>query len=238
MSARSPRVQELQNSSAPSVFNYTPPVKKAFWSSLGVAFTIELALALLFASYLIFREVAPIFTSLPIQIEDVPKTEPVKQEPKKPEPIKPKVEPKPLKSIVTPPPAPTPTPTPQQASPVVETPTAFSAPAPPPVMPVVNNKPLGPSDEFKAKVQAAVQAAFYYPMAAQEMGLTGRTRVSFTLTNTSATDAKIVQSSSIGIIDRAALQAVLKAVFPTPPNELKDKPQGYEIWIEFKPKAN
>jgi len=71
-------MQELQNSSASPVFNYTPPAKKAFWSSLGVAFTIELACALLFASYLIFREVAPIFTSLPIQIEDVPKTEPVK----------------------------------------------------------------------------------------------------------------------------------------------------------------
>jgi len=243
MNARSANMQELKTSLGSSVFEYAPPAKKTVWSSLGMAFTIELSLALLFASYLIFRQVAPVFISLPIQIEEAPPTAPLKQEPKKPEPVKPKIEPKPLKSIVMPPAAPTPTPVPQQqATPVVETPTAFSAPAPAPtpapIVPVVTNKQVGPSDEFKAKVQAAVQAAFYYPMAAQEMGLSGRTRVGFALSNTTATDAKIIQSSSIGIIDRAALQAVLRAIFPTPPAELKDKTLSYEIWIEFKPKAN
>ena len=245
MNARSPSMQALQTSFGSSVFEYTPRAKKTLWSSLGIAFTIELSLAMLFGSYLIFRQVAPVFTSLPIQIEDAPKTKPLKQEPQTPEPVKPKVEPKPIKSIVTPLPTQTPTPTltptpapQQQATPLAETPNAFSAPTPVSVTPVVINKQVGPNDEFKAKVQAAVQAAFYYPMAAQELGLSGRTRLGFTLTNNTATDAKIIQSSTIGIIDRAALQAVLKALYPIPPTELKDKPLNYEIWIEFKPKAS
>jgi len=237
MNARHANLQSFQALQEAPVFIYQAPDKKTFWSSLGWALTVELVGALLLGSYLIFRQVAPSFTSLPIEIVDVPRTEPIKQEIKKPEPIKPKVEPKPIKAI-QPPPAPA-TPSPQvQATPVAETPNAFTAPAPVPMPPPMAAKPVGPSDEYKAKVQAAVQAAFYYPMAAQEMGLTGRTRVGFVLTNTSASDAKIVTSSTIGIIDRAALQAVLKAVFPSPPVELRDRALSYEIWIEFKPKAN
>ncbi len=204
---------------------------------MGWALGIELSAVVMLALYLVFRQVAPSFSTLPIEIEDIPKTEPVKQEIKKPEPIKPKVEPKPIKAV-QPPPVPV-AQTPQvQPTPVAETPNAFTAPAPVPPPPPVAARAVGPSDEYKAKVQAAVQAAFYYPMAAQEMGLTGRTRVGFVLTNTTASDAKIVTSSTIGIIDRAALQAVLKAVFPSPPAELRDKAIAYEIWIEFKPKAN
>ncbi len=237
MNARMPNMQVLQPAYTAPVFAYQAPKKDNFWSSLGLAFTIEISCALLIACYLVFRQVAPSFTSLPIQIEDTPKTEPIKQEIKKPEPPKPKIEPKPIKSV-QPPPTPV-APAPQvQATPVVEAPNAFTAPAPLPVPAPVVSRQVGPSDEYKAKVQAAVQAAFYYPMAAQEMGLTGRTRVGFVLTNTSATDAKIVTSSSIGIIDRAALQAVMKAAFPTPPADLRDKAIAYEIWIEFKPKAN
>jgi hypothetical protein len=237
MNARTPNMQDFQSAYAAPVFAYQAPKRNNFWSSLGLAFTIEIACAALIACYLIFRQVAPTFTSLPIQIEDTPKTEPVKQEIKKPEPPKPKIEPKPIKTV-QPPPTPV-APSPQvQATPVVEAPNAFTAPTPVPVPAPVVSKQVGPSDEFKAKVQAAVQAAFYYPMAAQEMGLTGRTRVGFVLTNTTASEAKIVTSSSIGIIDRAALQAVIKAVFPTPPADLKDKALAYEIWIEFKPKAN
>jgi TonB family protein len=222
--------------SAPA-FSYPTPEKKTIWSSLGWALGIELSAVVLIALYLVFRQVAPSFSTLPIEIEDIPKTEPVKQEIKKPEPIKPKVEPKPIKAV-QPPPVPV-AQTPQvQPTPVAETPNAFTAPAPVPPPPPVAARAVGPSDEYKAKVQAAVQAAFYYPMAAQEMGLTGRTRVGFVLTNTTASDAKIVTSSTIGIIDRAALQAVLKAVFPSPPAELRDKAIAYEIWIEFKPKAN
>ncbi len=237
MNTRTPNLQDIQPAFAAPVFAYQAPKKNNFWSSLGLAFTIEVACALLIACYLVFRQVAPSFTSLPIQIEDTPKTEAIKQEIKKPEPPKPKIEPKPIKAV-QPPPTPL-APAPQvQAAPMVEAPTAFTAPAPLPVPAPVVPKQVGPSDEFKAKVQAAVQAAFYYPMAAQEMGLTGRARVGFVLTNTAASDAKIVTSSSIGIIDRAALQAVMKAVFPTPPADLRDKATAYEIWIEFKPKAN
>ncbi len=237
MNVRNTMLHDTQPLRTAPIFSYQAPAKKTFWSSLGLALSIELSAALLIGSYLIFRQVAPSFTSLPIEIVDVPRTEPVKQEIKKPEPIKPKVEPQPVKAI-QPPPSPI-APSPQvQPIPVVETPNAFTAPAPVPTPPPLAIKPIGPSDEYKAKVQAAVQAAFYYPMAAQEMGLTGKARVGFVLTNTSASEAKIITSSTIGIIDRAALQAVVKAAFPSPPAELRDKSISYEIWIEFKPKAN
>lgn len=222
---------------ATPLFSYQAPDKKTLWSSLGMAFTIELTAAALIASYLIFRQVAPGLISLPIEIVDAPKTEPSRQDIKKPEPIKPKTVPQPVKALQPPPQLVSP---PAPATPVVEAPNAFTAPAPQvsPAVPAAPPKLIGPSDEFKARVQAAVQNAFYYPMAAQEMGLTGRTRVSFVLTNTTASEAKIIVSSSIGIIDRAALQAVLKAAFPSPSAELRDKPITYEIWIEFKPKLN
>ncbi len=229
-------MQNLQTAYPSPVFAYQAPQKKTLWSSLGMAFTIELIGVAAIALYLVLKQVAPTFTALPIEIMDVPKSEPVKEVIKKPEPPKPKIEPKPLKAL-QPPPTPV-APSPQVAPPVVEAPNAFTAPTPTPTPVPMVSKAVGPSDEFKAKVQAAVQAAFYYPMAAQEMGLTGKTRVGFVLTNTTATEAKIVTSSTIGIIDRAALQAVLKAVFPSPPADLRDKPITYEIWIEFKPKAN
>ena len=94
---------------------------------------------------------------------------------------------------------------------------------------------MGPSDEYIAKVRAAVQAAFAYPMAAAEMGLHGRARVGFNLRNTSASDVKIINGSGLGLIDRAALAAVQKAAYPTPPTEQKDRTNYCEVWIEFKP---
>jgi TonB family protein len=60
-------------------------------------------------------------------------------------------------------------------------------------------------------------------MAAAEMGLHGRARVGFNLRNTTASDVKIINGSGLALIDRAALAAVQKAVYPNPGSEQKDK---------------
>ena len=212
--------------------------KSALWSSLGMAFALEALVVASLLLWLAFRELPPRIVALPIEIENTPKIdqpEPPKVQPPLPKP--PKIEPKPIKE----PPKvqlPMPVPEPIVQAPSVATPNAFTQvatpPAPPPPPPV-ESKPMGPSDEYIAKVRAAVQAAFAYPMAAAEMGLHGRARVGFNLRNTSASDVKIINGSGLGLIDRAALAAVQKAAYPTPPTEQKDRTNYCEVWIEFKP---
>jgi TonB family protein len=215
--------------------------KSALWSSLGMAVAVEaLVVAALFV-WMATRELPPRTVALPIEIENTPKIdqpEPPKVQPPLPKP--PKIEPKPLKEppkVQTPTP-PQPVPEPVVQAPSVAVPNAFTqvaTPPPPPPPPPVESKPLGPSDEYIAKVRAAVQAAFSYPMAAAEMGLHGRARVGFNLRNTTASDVKIINGSGLGLIDRAALAAVQKAVYPNPPSEQKDKTNYCEVWIDFKP---
>jgi protein TonB len=48
-------------------------------------------------------------------------------------------------------------------------------------------------------------------------------------------EPRILSSSGLGIIDRAALQAVQKANYPLPNAELRERTLSYEVWIEFKP---
>jgi TonB family protein len=215
--------------------------KSALWSSLGMAFALEALVVASLLLWLAFREMPPRIVALPIEIENTPKIdqpEPPKVQPPLPKP--PKIEPKPIKEPpkVQAPPPPMPVPEPIVQAPSVATPNAFTQvatpPAPPPPPPV-ESKPMGPSDEYIAKVRAAVQAAFAYPMAAAEMGLHGRARVGFNLRNTTASDVKIINGSGLGLIDRAALAAVQKAAYPTPPAEQKDRTNYCEVWIDFKP---
>ena len=215
--------------------------KSALWSSLGMAFALEALVVVSLLLWLAYREVPVHFSALPIEIENTPKVnepEPPKVQPPLPKP--PKIEPKPLKEPpkVKVPTPPIPIPESVVQAPSVATPNAFTQvatpPAPPPPPPV-ESKPMGPSDEYIARVRAAVQAAFAYPMAAAEMGLHGRARVGFNLRNTTASDVKIINGSGLGLIDRAALAAVQKAAYPNPPAEQKDKTNYCEVWIDFKP---
>jgi TonB family protein len=206
------------------------------WSSLGIAATVEAALIGLILAWLIFHEVTQPYQSLPIEI--LSETKPVEAvKPETPKPPTPKIEPRVVKTqpqIQPPTPQPTPAVVTPTETPVASTPTAFTQPAPPPPAPS-EPKNIGPTDEYIARVKAAVQTAFYYPMAAIEMGLHGRVRVGFNLKGTLVSEPHIVSSSGLGIIDRAALQAVQKANYPTPSAEIRDRSIAYEVWIEFKP---
>ena len=101
------------------------------------------------------------------------------------------------------------------------------APAPPPAASAV------PSAEYIAKVRAAVQGAFEYPIAAKAQDFKGRARVAFSLNDTRPSDARIVVSSGMNIVDRAALKAVEGASYPPAPEALSHANQAFEVWVSF-----
>ncbi len=158
---------------------------------------------------------------------------PVKSPEKPPEPkLLPKPKLIPLRARQQP--VPPPQLTPQPVAPV-QVPTAFTQPAPPPPAhaPAPDNSKARASDLYAAKVHAAVQAAHYYPPAAAALRYTGRVRIEFHLRDTIPGESRLVVSSGIGIIDRAALNAVQSAHYPPPPPELRGDDLIYQVWVEF-----
>lgn len=156
------------------------------------------------------------------------------EEPQPPKPPEPKPKPIPL-------PQPKPTPQPQvvQEEPKPVLPqvaeaqvNTFTEPAPPPAPTPVAVK-AEPSAEYAAKVHAAVQAAHFYPPAAISLHFTGRVRVEFHLRDVTVSDIRLLVVSGIGMIDRAALQAVQNAKYPEPPPEIQGTDHIYQVWVEF-----
>ncbi|WP_369622521.1 TonB family protein, partial [Pseudoalteromonas distincta] len=62
-----------------------------------------------------------------------------------------------------------------------------------------------------------------YPPAALALKFEGKVRVEFHLKDRVPSAARVVVSSNIGMIDRAALQAVQNANYAEPPPELQGK---------------
>lgn len=162
-----------------------------------------------------------------------------------PKPIPPQPKPKPVpKPAITPKRTKPVPPVPAQVAvtktePLTQTPkpTAFTEPvATPALSPPPDPAPAAPSKadihaEYRDKVRAAVQAAVYYPPIAAAMHYSGRVRVEFRLIDGTPSDTRIVTSSNIGLLDRAALQAVQSAHYPAPPEDLRGKDQLFQIWI-------
>jgi protein TonB len=187
------------------------------------------------------RSAPALSTPVPISLvqEEVPAPpEPVLAKPT-PVPVQPKPKLAPTKPHAPSPPRTTPpVPQTQQATPVpTDTPNAFtepvSPPAPPPPPTPVAAK-ADPSPEYAAKVRSAVLAAVYYPPAAAVLHFAGRVRVEFHLRDAVPGDARVLSGSSLGMIDRAALQAVQNAHYPEPPAEMRGSDRVYQVWVEFK----
>jgi protein TonB len=53
------------------------------------------------------------------------------------------------------------------------------------------------------------------------------------LRDVAVSQIRLLAASGIGLIDRAALQAVQNAVYPEPPPELKGSDHVYQVWVEF-----
>ena len=162
-----------------------------------------------------------------------------------PEPPPPKAEPRPqqkpltvpVKTVLLQAPAPTP-PAPirprEESVPIVaESPIVESVAPPPPPPPAARSTSIDREAEFAALVKAAIQAAVTYPPAARSMGFRGRARVEFAFRDGTASQMKIIQTSGIGLIDRAALAAVAGARYPAPPESLLGKTLVYQLNVLF-----
>lgn len=90
---------------------------------------------------------------------------------------------------------------------------------------------IDPALAYNVKLAAAVQAAFEVPGSAKALSFKGKARVEFNLHDGVASAIRVVQSSGLGAVDRAAVKAVEIANFPLPPAELKSKEGIYQIWV-------
>lgn len=138
----------------------------------------------------------------------------------RPEPQKP-VEP-PRKPDVTPPPAPT--------QPTPAAPTEPARPVPTPPAPAA---PSAPSPNFEGKLRAAIEAALHYPESARMSGIAGRTRVAFEYRDGVVSAARVVVSSGVALLDRAALEAVRDANYPKPEAAFAGKTLTEQLWVNF-----
>ncbi|WP_206951071.1 TonB family protein [Trinickia acidisoli] len=135
--------------------------------------------------------------------------------------VEPAAQPQAAQQPVAPPaPAPIPTAAPTEAAPV-------SHRAPPP------SPPSRPDASFDAELRAAIQAALHYPEAARMAGMDGRARVAFVYRDGAVSDVRLVLSSGVGMLDRAALAAVRNAAYPQPPAAFAGKSLSEQLWVNF-----
>ncbi len=206
---------------------------RSFWTSLGSALMLEVGVVTLIFVWVILhppeeiRQVVPLVMSMmdaPKEVQAAPpKPAKVPDVPPKVKTLTPQVVPEVRQAV-------------EPAPPLVSTATAFSAPVPqvqPPVAAPVSPAPplVDPALAYNVKLAAAVQAAFVVPGPAAALGFKGRARVEFHLKDGVVSNAKILQASGLGAVDRAALKAVEVASFPAPPVALLGKEGVYQIWV-------
>ena len=218
---------------------YPPPgmLDRPRLRALGMAAAIEAAIVaavVLAGAARHVRHDEPVVLSVNLMAPTRPPVTP-------PPAVKPDVPPPRAKSVSLPEvpqpvvvPEPAPSPPPPAASPtapaIVHAVEPVAVPVAPPPPPAAS---AAPSAEYIAKVRAAVQGAFEYPMAAKAQDFKGRARVAFNLTDTHPSGARIVVSSGMGIVDRAALKAVESASYPPAPEALNRVDQAFEVWVSF-----
>jgi len=151
-----------------------------------------------------------------------------KEEPKPKPVVKSVTHPTPVK-IVQAPPQPVPSPL------VVDSPVAVPPPppAPPAPPPQQVDKTAEKEADFAARLRIAIQSAVVYPAAARRLGYRGKARVEFIFRDGLVHQVRIIQSSSIGMLDNAALAAVNNASYPTLPESLKGKDVPYQVTVTF-----
>jgi periplasmic protein TonB len=89
------------------------------------------------------------------------------------------------------------------------------------------------SPTFESKLRDAIQAALHYPESARMSGMEGRTRVEFQYCDGAVSGARVVVSSGVGMLDRAALAAVRDANYPKPEAGFAGKTLTEQLWVNF-----
>ncbi|MGF6574670.1 protein TonB [Paraburkholderia sp. GAS333] len=123
------------------------------------------------------------------------------------------------------------TPTEPQLPVTPPSPSPAPAPAPPPTPAV--QPPARPNASFEGALRAAIQAALNYPESARMSGMAGRTRVAFDYRDGVVSNVRVVGSSGIGLLDRAALAAVCDAAYPKPDAAFAGKTLSEQLWVTF-----
>ncbi len=111
-------------------------------------------------------------------------------------------------------------------------PTATTAPSTPaaaasPATPALPDPALA----YNVKLAAAVQAAFEVPGTAKALSFKGRARMEFSLHDGKVSAIRVLQTSGLSAVDRAATKAVETASYPLPPAGLQNKDGVYQIWV-------
>ncbi|MDD3760899.1 MAG: energy transducer TonB [Acidithiobacillus sp.] len=177
-------------------------------------------------------------------------------QPPKPKPVpptpKPVVHPKPVpKPIPHPVPKPVPHPIPHPVVHHAPTPKPLMAKTPMPTAPVVPpappvTPPPAPSPalaeaaiaSYAALVRAQVQSAAHVPEAVRLMHLSGTAVISFELTPSGRLLwARLAQSSGVGAIDRAALQAVKSGTYPPFTKDMPKKATVFDVEVHLSAKS-
>ncbi|MDE1004607.1 MAG: TonB family protein [Paraburkholderia fungorum] len=142
------------------------------------------------------------------------------------------VTPRPAVPVPTPatPPEPAPAPTLPSTTPTEPPAVSHQAPPPPVAAPAT---PAKPGASFEAALRAAIQSALHYPESARMGGIAGRTRVAFDYRDGVIADARVVVSSGVGLLDRAALAAVRDAACPKPEPAFAGKTLSEQLWVTF-----
>lgn len=132
-----------------------------------------------------------------------------------------------------------------RAHPVPKPPPVIAAPTPKvvsvpketaPPMTTQRHAPVGnPSalSAWEGRVKAAIQDALVYPSSARWLGESGRVQVSFEWTHGVVLHPRILISSGIPALDRAALAAVRSAAIPPPPGNIGIGPFRFAVWVRF-----
>ncbi len=215
---------------------------KGLWASFGSALLLELGLVGAVMVWVLLHPPQELQQVMPLVMSmlDTPRVD--KPAPPKPPEVKP---PPQAAKVALAPPKPQAPSTPEvrpvqdMAPPVVAQATAFSSPVaasaapsvPPPAIVPPPAPSVDPALAYYGKLTAAVQAAFVVPGPASALGFKGRARVEFHLRDGVASNAKIIQPSGLGAVDRAALKAVEAAAYPAPPSALAGKEGVYQIWV-------
>ncbi|MGH8415304.1 MAG: energy transducer TonB [Gammaproteobacteria bacterium] len=150
--------------------------------------------------------------------------------PPPPPPPPPKIpEPKlaPPQALSEVPPIPTPIPTPNAVPPPPPQPPPQAMPPPP----QVNMAAL--RDSFYAELHAAIDAAKVYPRQAILSGATGTVTVGFEYYNGSVSNVHVERSSGDRSLDRAAMDAVNHAHYPSAPPQFANQKLHFSIPVVF-----
>jgi TonB family protein len=115
-------------------------------------------------------------------------------------------------------------------TPIEMAPAAIAIVAPPAPRPAASDRAA--RDTLEGRIKQAIQRTQHYPESAKMMGVHGTAIVGFDYRDRSASDVRIIRSSSSLILDAEAIRDVRDAVFP-PPGEMSGRTLSLQVTVVF-----